>query len=357
MSLSELISRRDFLKLSGATLLGLLLPDTALDPVGAAATSQQGRVVYLHLLVREGPSFQAKSIGSFLRDTLVNILDQVVGGVESDYNRIWYRIGVGRYVYSGGVQPVRTEFNPVVTDLPDSGVVGELTVPYTDSAWGINSQTFPGPRLYYATAHWIKGLVVDRKDGSRWYQAYDQLYQADYFLRAEAVHILSTEELAPISPEVPVDEKRIVILLDRQELLAYEADRLVYAARAATGQHGFETPAGLFHTFHKRPTAHMVGGADEFSMFDLPAIPWDSYLTDSGVAIHGTYWHNDFGHPHSHGCINLSPADAKWVYRWTEPQVPPGERLVYEPGIGTLVQILPMAQMLVGGRQPSAGPA
>jgi hypothetical protein len=91
-------------------------------------------------------------------------------------------------------------------------------------------------------------------------------------------------------------------------------------------------------------------------MFDLPAIPWDSYLTDSGVAIHGTYWHNDFGHTHSHGCINLSPADAKWIYRWTDPLVPPGERLVYEPGQGTLVQILPTAPMPTGGSRASAFP-
>ena len=175
MASSELVSRRDFLKLSGATLLGLLLSGTALDAGVAAAPDQQGRVVYLHLLVREGPAFQARSVGSYPRDTLVNILDQVVGGVENDYNRIWYRIGSQRYVYSGGVQPVKTEFNQVVTDLPDSGVVGELTVPYADSAWDINSGPVTGPRLYYATAHWIKGLVVDRRDGNLWYQAYDQL--------------------------------------------------------------------------------------------------------------------------------------------------------------------------------------
>ena len=357
MPMPELVTRRDFLKLSGATLLGLLLSGMALDPAAAASTGRQGRVVYLHLLVREGPSFQSRSVGSYPRDTLVDILDQVLGGLESDYNRIWYRIGVQRYVYSGGVQPVRTELNQVVTALPDAGVVGELTVPYTDSVWDVNSHPVPGPRLYYATAHWIKGLVVDRRDGNLWYQAYDQLYQAYYYLRPESVHILSAEELAPISPEVPGDDKRIVILLDRQELLAYEGDRLVYAARTATGQPGFETPTGLFRTFHKRPTAHMVGGADEFSMFDLPAIPWDSYLTDSGVAIHGTYWHNDFGRPHSHGCINLSPADAKWIYRWTEPQVPAGERLVYEPGLGSRVQILPTAEGLPGGAHPPDVPA
>ncbi len=101
----------------------------------------------------------------------------------------------------------------------------------------------------------------------------------------------------------------------------------------------FESPTGWFHTFHKRPTFHMTGGADEFSVFDLPGVPWDSYLTDTGVAIHGTYWHNDFGHPHSHGCINMSIQDAKWIYRWTLPAVPPGERLILQPGVGTRVLV------------------
>jgi lipoprotein-anchoring transpeptidase ErfK/SrfK len=154
------------------------------------------------------------------------------------------------------------------------------------------------------------------------------------------VHILPEDELAPLSPEVPAYEKRIEVLLDQQMLVAYEGDRVVRLARVATGQHGFETPTGWFHTFHKRPTAHMTGGADEFSMFDLPAIPWASYLTESGVAIHGTYWHNDFGHTHSHGCINMTPEDARWIYRWTLPSVPAGVRFLYQPGTGTDVHIL-----------------
>jgi hypothetical protein len=83
----------------------------------------------------------------------------------------------------------------------------------------------------------------------------------------------------------------------------------------------------------------MFGGADEFSIFDLPGVPWDSYITDSGVALHGTYWHTDFGTQHSHGCINMGLEDAKWIFRWTLPTVPPGENLVLQPGTGTRVQI------------------
>jgi hypothetical protein len=340
MAQKGILSRRDVLKLGGATLLGLLFSDLRTGRASAAPIPLQGRVVYTHLVVREAPSFQGRKINSFPRDTLLSVTDQVWGGVEDDYNRLWYRISQNGYVYSGGVQPVQTRLNPTVTDIPAAGMVGQVTIPFADSLWDLNSYPVPGPRLYYATAHWIKGAVVDKRDGSLWYKAYDQLYQAYYYTHPEWVHLLSPDELAPLSPDVPAEEKRIEILLDQQLLLAFEGDTLVHAARTATGQRGFETPVGRFTTFHKRPTAHMVGGADEFSMFDLPAIPWCSYITDTGVALHGTYWHNDFGHTHSHGCVNLSPENAEWIYRWTLPDVPAGELFLYQPNTGTRVEVI-----------------
>jgi hypothetical protein len=69
-------------------------------------------------------------------------------------------------------------------------------------------------------------------------------------------------------------------------------------------------------------------------------VPWVSYITDSGISFHGTYWHNDYGRPHSHGCINLPSEAAKWIYRWTMPVVPPERRFKYTPGEGTIVQVI-----------------
>ncbi len=327
--------------MGGAALLGLLISDLqAFDRPSPDLAPTLGRVVYTHLLVRDAPAFQGRKVNSFPRDSLLTITGQVTGGVESDYNRIWYQINKNQFVYSGGVQPVESHLNPTVRDIPETGVVGEVTVPYADSLWGLNTNPVPGPRLYYATAHWIDGVITDRRDGSPWYRAFDQLYQAHYYIRPGWVRIVPAEELTPLSPDVSPDEKLIEVVLDQQVLLAFEQDRLVYAAKAATGQPGYETPTGRFQTFHKRPSAHMVGGADEFSMFDLPAIPWCSYITDTGVALHGTYWHNDFGHTHSHGCVNLPPQDAKWIYRWTLPTVPAGELFLYQPGTGTFVQVV-----------------
>jgi lipoprotein-anchoring transpeptidase ErfK/SrfK len=73
--------------------------------------------------------------------------------------------------------------------------------------------------------------------------------------------------------------------------------------------------------------------------YDLPGVPWICYFTEDGISFHGTYWHNDFGKPRSHGCINLSPAAARWVYRWTYPYVPAIEQSVFET-TGTIVDVI-----------------
>ncbi|HTX90922.1 MAG TPA: L,D-transpeptidase [Anaerolineales bacterium] len=327
------------MKLSSATLLGILFSELHLDKVRAAPATMLGRVLYPSLIVRDAPAFSGKKVRSYKRDNVIDIVDEVAGGTEGDYNRVWYHLGNNEYVYSGGVQPVQQTLNEVVTNIPETGILGQVTIPYADSLWAVNRSPAPGPRLYYATNHWITALVTDRTDGSLWYKAYDNLFNSYYYTRPQWVHIFSPEELSPLSAQVPENEKHIEVNLNRQVLMAFEMDVLVYAARVATGQKNYETPSGLFHTFHKRPTYHMTGGADITSVFDLPGVPWDSYFTDNGAALHGTFWHNDFGHTHSHGCVNMQPQDAKWIYRWTTPTVPAGERLKLEPGVGTLVRV------------------
>ena len=82
----------------------------------------------------------------------------------------------------------------------------------------------------------------------------------------------------------------------------------------------------------------MAAGDIAASGFDLPGVPWVLYITKSGISLHGTYWHNDFGRPRSHGCINLTPQAAKWLFRWTMPTVPIDKEFVYGE-VGTYVEI------------------
>lgn len=334
-----MVSRRDFLKLSGAALLGALFSELDLEPVAGLSPPSQGRVLYTSLRVRQAPAFTAEQVSSLKFDSLVDIDEQVVGGAPEDANHTWFHLVSGGYVHSGGIQLVESVLNPTRVDLPETGLVGEVTVPYADTIWALNRSPTPGPRLYFKSTHWVDGLVVDDRDGSFWYSCYDNLWRSHYYTRPPWLRLYNPEELAPISPQVSDDEKHIEIMLDEQLLYAYSGATLVYLARTSTGQDGYETPPGWYRTFHKRPTYHMTGGYDAYSAFDLPGVPWDTYITESGIAIHGTFWHNDFGTRHSHGCINLTPDAARWIYRWTSPLVPPGEKLVLAPESGTRVWV------------------
>jgi lipoprotein-anchoring transpeptidase ErfK/SrfK len=71
--------------------------------------------------------------------------------------------------------------------------------------------------------------------------------------------------------------------------------------------------------------------------YELPGVPWVSYFHKTGVAFHGTYWHDNFGRMMSHGCVNMRPDEAKWLFRWTMPST--GFQDWYRRGLGTLVEI------------------
>jgi len=156
------------------------------------------------------------------------------------------------------------------------------------------------------------------------------------------MRLVPDDELTLLSPDIPDDRKHIYVDLATQSVTAFEDDKAVLTTRCSSGGKGTTTPLGDFQTFHKGPTIHMTndGEAGAGRGYDLPGVPWVSFFTGTGVSFHGTYWHNDYGKPRSHGCVNLLPADAKFIYRWTRPEVPVGTPYLYKPGEGTSVQIV-----------------
>ncbi len=351
------LSRRDFLKLSGLGLLGLLIPGRPLSffsdpstgsgrsPVTASAPGLflQGRITTGAVWAYDIPSSKGKRIKLYWRDLIVDIDRTAVDEDTSAYNRIWYKLMDGTYLYSGSVQPVRTLLNETVTAFPKEGLLGEISVPFTDAHATPDAASKVVYRLYYETTHWALESVLG-PDGSAWVRLLDDKFEQFYFVPAKHIRILPRAELEPISPSVSPREKRIEVRLSAQLVLAYEGDRAVFAARAATGtilQAGlYSTPIGRFTTYHKRPSRHMAAGDITASGFDLPGVPWVMYIQENGVSLHGTYWHNDFGHPRSHGCVNLSPSAAKWLYRWSMPFVLPEKQYKYEYANATRVEVV-----------------
>jgi len=339
----SLLSRRDFLKLSGAGALGLLFAGLFPERIQAGEEPiSQGRVTDGNIRVYDAPSTSANLVTSYWKDYVFPISEAVISDNHEDYNRVWYRLESGGFTYSGSIQPVMTILNTPVTTIPSQGVLAEVTVPYTDARRRPGRDEPVRYRLYYQTTHWVVGIEYDNS-GTPWYLIQDDKWQdVRYYAQASHMHIYTPEELAPLSPDVPNYLKRIEIRLDDQLVIAYEGRHPVFMTRTATGarfRNGtYSTPLGHFQTFHKRPFRHMAAGDLASNGYDLPGVPWVCYITESGVALHGTYWHNDFGRPRSHGCINLPSRAAKWLYRWTQPVVPPEEQFALK-SFGTGVDI------------------
>ena len=334
------ISRREFLKLSGAGLAGAFLPSLA-QP--ALETSERhGRVLETKVHLYAYPSFKSQVLDTYWKDSILSITEATIGDDDPPFNRNWYVIGAEGYVHSGGIQPVDVRLNSVVTEFPALGAVAEVTVPFTDAHWG-PAKSFPvAYRMYYETTHWVIGLVYD-STGMPWYNVAEDKWQLTYYIPAAHLRIIPPDELAPISPDVPAHARRLEVRTPEQVIIAYEYDRPVFMARTATGARfsngNFSTPPGRHITAQKRPSRHMAAGNLAANGYDLPGVPWISYITESGISFHGTYWHNNFGRPRSHGCINLTAKSAKWVYRWTTPVVPPGEQYIFAES-GTIVDVI-----------------
>ena len=328
------LSRRDFLKLAGYGMLGVSLPDLPRSLFTQTYYSNlQGRVIEKSLWMYDEPSTQANRVEMYWRDLIIPLTGAAISENEEAYNRVWYEVDGKGFVYSGSVQPVSTALNQPVSEVPPSGLLGEITVPFTDAHEEPDAAAKVAHRLYYETVHWITKRTTD-PDGHAWYCLLDDKFDLRYYIPAQHMRVIPEDELAPLSPEVPDSEKLIEVHLARQLVLAFEKSRLVFAARAATGWQlrsgRWTTPEGQFITSYKRPTRHMAAGDIASSGFDLPGVPWVLYITKSGISFHGTYWHNDYGHPRSHGCINLTPQAAKWLYRWTTPIVETGKQFAYE---------------------------
>ncbi len=125
----------------------------------------------------------------------------------------------------------------------------------------------------------------------------------------------------PVPEGIPPNRKWIHVDLTEQTLVAYESERPVYATLVSSGKEGYETPSGLFQIHHKYLTANMSGDDPIDGYYEVEEVPWTMYYWRS-YALHGAYWHNDFGKPRSHGCTNIPPADARWLYYWSKPTVP-----------------------------------
>jgi len=334
------ISRRDFIRIAGASMSGLALPGR-LGELGLAESQPLARITEPETSLHSRPRPESPIVGSKNFDELLLINREVIGRGVYPHNHLWYETPEG-YLWSSNAQQVRNQPNPILTQVPTEGLWIEVTVPFVDGLLQPESGSPLRYRLYYDMVLNIDGRVSD-SDGTFWYRVHDENGVVMY-APAAAMRAIMAEEISPLLPEA--EDKRVVVNITRQELSAFESGREVYFARISSGsayypeggQFTSNTPIGQMWTWRKMVSRHMSGG-DAVSGYDLPGVGWTVLFHGSGAALHSTYWHGDYGAPRSRGCINLRPADAKWLFRWTDPIVPyrPGDLTVQWPNPGTRV--------------------
>ena len=329
------LSRGDFLKIAALSLLSVAFKrwPGAPRPQELGAPVGRGRVTIARIYRYAEPDFDSEPVGEIRRDHLPYLYEEVQGPNGARANPLWYRLAEG-FAHSAYLQRVENaRFYEPLSWIPENGRLGEISVPYTQSYRRTLTYGWtPLYRLYYQSVYWITG-IEEGPDGRIWYRLTDDLLHVHYYVHAEHVRPVEREELKPIHPEVPQGEKRVEVSLSKQVLTAYEGDRVVLTTKISSGipsdhpPNGIPTatPTGNFRIEIKLPSRHMGDGnlTSDLSAYELPGVPWVSFITMTGVALHGTYWHNNFGRRMSHGCVNMPNQEAKWVYRWSHPTAEP----------------------------------
>lgn len=342
------LNRRRFLKVAGAAALSAAVH----TPLSALAKPRDpdeeprrpvlidykpARVLAASVAVYDSldPN-RRRVVRTVRRDKTIDVAGEFVGpGPER--NQIWYGTRDG-YVYSAWLQVMEPYRTPkILTDLGEWGVWIETLVAQAP-AYAEPDERSPFRYWYnYGTVYHATEAFVDGR-GRVWYNTVDEysskednIAPTNHWVPAVFFRPMEHSEFRAINPHTP--NKRIQIDLGAQILRCLEGDREVLSSRVATGAAfnvgeeviDYSTPKGDFTAILKMPSRHMRAPENERdtdAWFDLPGVPWNIFFTYDGIAIHGTYWHNDYGLPRSHGCVNVPIRVAKWIYFWANPVAP-----------------------------------
>lgn len=343
--------RRDLFKFAGLGLGGLALrPMSGFFQMPQFPQAERlGRVAVGKVELKQRPDPDSATVGVLYEDAVLPWLREV-SGVRPSWifnNQRWVETPQG-FIYGPYLQPVQNRPNQPLKELKPAslgqGMWVEVTVPYADvildrpassNSW-VEARLDEGLplRVYYSQVFWVDQIKTS-DDGRLLYRINPNYYGGVDMLwvAAESFRPITQDDLAPIHPDAA--DKRVEIDVNHQVLSCYEGAAEVYFCRVSTGakydMYGnvvdkWVTPLGPHIATRKFISLQMSGGTTGAG-YDLPGIGWTVIFATGGVAIHSTFWHNNFGDPVSHGCVNTSPEDAKWIFRWIMPTV------AYDPGM------------------------
>jgi len=235
--------------------------------------------------------------------------------------KTWWRTARGGYVsakaavkytpkdyYEGTVLSEEADFpfgyamakSPKLLELTDDGKLIVKETIERRTFLDLSEETVVNGRAYMVTT---EGLLI-RKDHVRF------------------------AERQPLPEGLQPWERWVDVDITKQLLVAYEGERPVFTTLVSTGRKGtkeepFDTPTGRWRIRSKHVSTTMDGPTATDGNYSIQDVPWTMYFYDS-YALHGAFWHDGFGRVRSHGCVNLSPEDAHWLFDWTTPFLPEG---------------------------------
>jgi len=230
----------------------------------------------------------------------------------------WFRIGSRRFLRTrrGEIVPRKDMWKYRPSKFSGRALSGRpahpigCTIRYKSAA--VRPAPRRGARRVDRLAHhsWVRLLEQTGRGKKRFYRI-----EKDRWIAARDVRpVYFSEPPLGVGPR----ERWVEVLLRHQTLVAYEGRRPVYATLVSTGRWEHKTPRGLFRVRTKVAMSTMTSRKGAGELYRVDDVPWIQYFHE-GYALHGTYWHDKFGHPKSHGCINLAPKDARWLFTWAPP--------------------------------------
>lgn len=218
-------------------------------------------------------------------------------------DRTFYQINRGEYMRAEDLQTVQPSgFQGLHFATPPAGLIGWVinTVPVSPAPGVVPAEDAPRAGRYSQ----IQVLGVERVGDWNWFMIAPGQW-------------LEQRNLALVPPNPPGGQGGAVIAVDtyEQALGVYVDGRLIFATLVSSGSRYFPTRTGTFQVWAKLDASQMSGAyfLDRRDYYFLEDVPWVLYY-DGDRALHGAYWHDSFGMRSSHGCVNLSPRDARWLF-------------------------------------------
>lgn len=265
---------------------------------------------------------------------------------KTEYNgEVWYEINPGEFIHSKHLRFANpSRFSGVILHEQPAYPFGWINR-YTKTA------RLPGGALDGPAVHRYQLITLYAQDvvgTSLWYMiGPDQWVEQSFVARVD---------VDPRPAGVGPNEKWLEINTYEQTLAAYEGDRMVFATLVSTGRRGTWTPNGLNRIWAKLPSAPMSNqavGPSSPAWYYLEDVQWTQYFYGA-YALHTAYWHDAFSFTRSHGCVNLAPLDAQWLFEFTAPYTPQDTRIVLSnetnPGTWVWVHMTPPIPALALGQ-------